>query len=44
MVLSRGATNGFISVNLAWSVGVTMAVLISGNVSGYLTNRCLLEN
>ena len=38
MILSRGTVNGFISVNLAFGVGVTMAILISGNISGNLLN------
>jgi len=41
MILSRGTVNGFISVNLAFGVGVTMAILISGNISGGHVNPAM---
>jgi len=41
MVLSKGEVNGFVSVNLAFGVGVTMAVLISGNISGGHVNPAM---
>ena len=33
-VLSRGGSGEFISVNIAWGLAVSMAVWISGSVSG----------
>ena len=33
-VLSNGASGETISINFAYGVGVTMAVLVAGNVSG----------
>ena len=34
VVLSRGANGGYLSINLAWGLGVTMAVYASAGVSG----------
>src|SRR5438034_11814634 len=34
VVLSEGKTGGFLSINLAWGLAVTMGVYVAGGVSG----------
>jgi glycerol uptake facilitator-like aquaporin len=38
VVLSGGSHGGYLSINLAWGIGVTLAVYVAGGVSGAQLN------